>query len=173
MPAPGATAAESPAAPAALPPFQAFLEQHRSAVLAFLVAAVGPGEADDCFQETFLAALRAYPELRDGRNLRGWVLTIAHRKAIDAGRARARRPTPSPDPPDRGELDTRLEAVGGSGEAWRATAALPPRQRAAIAHRFAAGLPYREIGAVIGCSEAAARRSVHEGLEKLRRELGA
>ncbi|MGI8585098.1 MAG: RNA polymerase sigma factor, partial [Thermoleophilaceae bacterium] len=77
------------------PPFQAFLDEHRSAVLAFLLATVGPVEADDCFQETFLAALRAYPDLRDGRNLRGWVMTIAHRKAIDAVRARARRPVPS------------------------------------------------------------------------------
>ena len=44
-----------------LPPFQRLLEEHRVAVYRFLVAAVGPQEADDCFQETFLAAMRAYP----------------------------------------------------------------------------------------------------------------
>ena len=59
-----------------------------------LRGAVGRGDAEDCFQETFLAALRAYPKLRDGGNLRGWLLTIAHRKAIDHHRARGRRPVP-------------------------------------------------------------------------------
>jgi RNA polymerase sigma factor (sigma-70 family) len=158
--------------PPPLPPFQTFLDEHRSAVLGFLIATVGPNDADDCFQETFLAALRAYPDLRDGRNLRGWVLTIAHRKAIDAARARARRPTPSPEPPERGDPNSAIEGVAnGLGETWRAVAALPARQREAIAHRFMADLRYREIGEIIGCSEAAARRSVHEGLEKLRSEL--
>ena len=49
----------------------------------FLIASVGPVDADDCYQETWLAALRAYPRLRDASNLRSWILTIAHRKAID------------------------------------------------------------------------------------------
>ena len=151
------------------PPFQAFLDEHRSAVLAFLLATVGPVEADDCFQETFLAALRAYPDLRDGRNLRGWVMTIAHRKAIDAVRARARRPVPSDEVPEAAASHARIEgAENGLGDAWRAAAALPPRQRAAIAHRFLADLRYREIGQTLGCSEAAARRSVSDGLATLR-----
>ena len=160
--------------PPALPPFQTFLDEHRSAVLAFLIATLGPGEADDCFQETFIAALRAYPGLVDGRNLRGWILTIAHRKAIDAARARARRPRPSPELPDAGAPDSGIDGLAnGLSETWRAAAALPPRQRAAIAHRFVADLRYREIGQVMGCSEEAARRSVHEGLKKMRRELTA
>src|SRR5687768_7810499 len=82
------------AAPPGLPPFQTFLEEQRRIVYRFLLAAVGPADADDCFQETFLSALRAYPGLRDAGNLRSWVLTIATRKAIDAGRARSRRPVP-------------------------------------------------------------------------------
>src|SRR5881275_2066051 len=70
---------------AVLPPFQRFLEDHRDDVWRFLVAAVGRTDADDCFQETFMAAMRAYPRLRAGgpdHNLRAWVLTIAHRKAL-------------------------------------------------------------------------------------------
>lgn len=159
----------------ARPPFQAFLEEHRSAVLGFLLAMVGPGDADDCFQETFLAALRAYPELRNDRNLRSWVLTIAHRKAIDHIRSRSRSATPLPEAetPDRGARDPAIESIAnGRGEAWRAAAALPPKQRAAVAHRYVADLRYRQIAEIIGCSEAAARRSAHEGLEKLRKELG-
>jgi RNA polymerase sigma factor (sigma-70 family) len=156
-----------------LPPFQSVLDEHRGAVMAFLVAMVGPADADDCFQETFLAALRAYPRLSDARNLRGWVLTIAHRKAIDSLRATAHRPAPRAKLPDRGYADAGLaEAENGLGEAWRAVVALPPRQRAAVAHRFVADLRYREIGAILGCSEAAARRSVHDGLARIREEMG-
>src|SRR5881398_3174364 len=86
---------------AVLPPFQRFLEDHRDDVWRFLVAAVGRTDADDCFQETFLAAMRFYPRLRPDSNLRAWVLTIAHRKALDHFRARSRRPLPVADLPER------------------------------------------------------------------------
>src|SRR5450631_2498359 len=82
----------------ALPPFQRFLDSHREAVWRFLVSSVGRVEAEDCFQETFIAALRAYPRLRSDSNLRAWVLTIAHRKALDAHRGRARRAVPIAEP---------------------------------------------------------------------------
>ena len=68
-----------------LPPFQKLLDEHGSDVLGFLVASVGPHDAEDCFQETFIAALRAYPRLEHTHNLRSWLLTIAHRKAIELG----------------------------------------------------------------------------------------
>ena len=154
-------------------PFQAFLDQPRGPVLAYLRAMVGPADADDCFQETFIAAMRAYHRL-DGANPRAWVLTIARRKAIDHARARARRPQP------RADLDLDgLASAGGEddGQApdpaviWPAVAALPPKQREAVSLRFAADLRYREIGAAMGCSEQAARRSVHEGLKRLRSGL--
>jgi RNA polymerase sigma factor (sigma-70 family) len=150
----------------ALPPFQALLDRHADDVLGFLIAAVGPQEAEDCFQETFLAALRSYPRLGDDGNLRGWLLTIAHRKAIDHHRARGRRATPTGDAPEIAVEDRQP----GSG-VWAAVAGLPAKQRTAVALRFACDLPHREIAAAIGCSEEAARRSVHEGVKKLREEL--
>ena len=70
-----------------LPPFQRFVDEHRDEVWRFLVASAGRNEAEDCFQETFISALRAYPRLRADSNPRAWVLKIAHRKAIDAHRA--------------------------------------------------------------------------------------
>jgi RNA polymerase sigma factor (sigma-70 family) len=155
-------------AQAQLPPFQAFLEQHRGPVLGFLRAMVGPHDADDCFQETFLAALRAYPSA-DGRNLRAWVMTIARNKAIDHARARARRAAPVADPPELSVSDS-YDGLGG-GEVWARAAELANGQRAALALRFAADLPYRDIGAALGTSEAAARRRVHDGLETLREHL--
>ena len=149
-----------------LPPFQTFVEEHRGPVLGFLRTMVGAGDAEDCFQETFLAALRAYPRLGDARNLRGWLLTIAHHKAIDHHRANGRRPLPVAEVAEVGVVDP--EPVDGI---WTAVGALPPKQRAAVALRYACDLPHAEIAAALGCSPEAARRSLHEGMKRLRKEL--
>ena len=152
------------------PPFQAFLDENREVVWRYLLSAVGAGEAEDCFQETFISALRAYPRLREDSNMRAWVLTIAHRKALDAHRRRAHSAQPVAE---IDALDGRVSGPIGDGgsELWRAVGALPPRQRSAVALRFIADLAHREIAAAIGCSEEAARRSLHEGLAKLRTEV--
>jgi RNA polymerase sigma factor (sigma-70 family) len=148
-------------------PFHLFLDEHRTPVLAYLRAMVGPSDADDCFQETFMAALRNYETL-DGHSPRAWVMTIARNKAIDHHRASGRRPVPKgeelPDvpAPKRNEPDPEL---------WAEVAGLPDRQREAVGLRFTADLPYREIAAAMDTSEEAARRSVHEGLKKLRERI--
>jgi len=148
-------------------PFNAFLEEHRSPVLAFLRAMVGPVDADDCFQETFMSALRSYETL-DGGNPRAWVMTIARNKAIDHHRATGRRPVPKGDElpdvpaPRAPEPDSGL---------WSEVAALPDRQREALGLRFAADLRYREIAHAMNTTEEAARQSVHEGLKNLRRRI--
>jgi RNA polymerase sigma factor (sigma-70 family) len=155
-----------------LPPFQRFLDSHREVVWRFLLSTVGPVDAEDCFQETFVSALRAYPRLRADSNLRAWVLTIAHRKALDAHRGRARRAIPvaevaavderaAPSPPGRDQA------------LWDAVGELPARQRSAVVLRFVGDLPHSDIAAAIGCSEEAARRSLHEGLSKLRKVVPA
>jgi RNA polymerase sigma factor (sigma-70 family) len=151
------------------PPFQRLLDEHADSVLRFCAASVGPVDADDCFQETVLAALRAYPRLRHTDNLKGWLLTIAHNKVLDHHRARARRPVPVP------ELDAGPAPAGGSPdsrdeELWGAVQALPPKQRGAVLLRFVGDLSHREIGQALGSSEDAARRSVADGLAKLRKE---
>jgi RNA polymerase sigma factor (sigma-70 family) len=154
------------------PPFQRFLDTHRDAVWRFLVSSVGASEAEDCFQETFIAALRAYPRLRADSNLRAWVLTIAHRKSLDAHRARARRALPVEDV---AALDGRGATSPPAPDAalWSAVEELPARQRSAVMLRYVADLPHRDIAAAIGCSEEAARRSLHEGLLKLRKVVSA
>lgn len=150
-----------------LPPFQAFLDEHRAPVLSFLRSMVGPDDADDCFQETFIAAMRAYDRL-DGRHPRAWVMTIARRKAIDHHRARARRPEPRDELPE--QVSPRANPGTGSSDAglWEAVGQLPPKQRAAVALRYAGDLSYADVASALECSEAAARRSVHEGLKRLR-----
>ena len=149
-----------------LPPFQRVFDEHASAVLSFLFGAVGASEAEDCFQETMLSALRAYPRLADASNLRGWLFTIARRKAIDAHRAMARRPLPIADP-DPGVADHR----GGLDESlWEEVRRLPLKQRRAVVLRFAGDRSYSEIAAAMSTTQDSARQSVHEGLKKLRRE---
>jgi RNA polymerase sigma factor (sigma-70 family) len=153
---------------AGIPPFQEFLEAHRFAVYRFLVATVGPNEADDCFQETFLAALRAYPNLKHGDNLRAWVLAIATRKAIDAGRAKSRRPRPVPDVAEVVELYADNPDPLMQGPVWEALRRLPPRQRVALIHRVLLDRPYAELAAAMGSTVDAARANVYQALRKLR-----
>lgn len=159
---------------AVLPPFQRFLDAHRQDVLRFLVAAVGRADADDAFQETFIAALRAYPRLRADSDLRAWVLTIAHRKALDVHRARRRRPLPLADPFAGAGAPEPAEGGAGPGDGrhWERVRALPARQRAVLTLRYAADLTHAEIGAVLGCTEQAARRAAADGLRTLREERG-
>jgi RNA polymerase sigma factor (sigma-70 family) len=151
------------------PPFQRFLDAHRDDVWRFLVASVGRDAADDVFQETFLAALRAYPRMRPD-NPRSWVLTIAHRKALDHFRARKRRAVPVGDLPEVAAPDGPEPRDDGVGERVHA---LPPKQRAAVLLRFAGDLTHAEVAVAMGTSEEAARRNAFEGLRKLRQEMTA
>ena len=143
-----------------LPPFQTLLDAHGRDVHRFLLATVGHGDADDCYQETWLAALRAYPRLRDASNLRSWILTVAHHKG---------QPVAVADVPDRAQ-SLPDPAVENQSDLWTHVRNLPAKQRTAVALRFIADAGYADISAVMGTSEEAARRNVHEGLKRLRME---
>ena len=134
-------------------------------MLAFLRSMVGHNDADDVFQETFIAALRSYEHM-DGRYPRAWVMTIARRKAIDSHRARKRRPEPRAELPQLATTDERADDA-----IWSAVGELPEGQRAAVALRYAADLAYAEIAAALEVSEEAARRRVADGLKNLRAKI--
>ena len=151
-----------------LPPFQTLLDSYASDVHRFLVACVGRDAADDCYQETWISALRAYPRLRHADNLRGWLLTIAHRKAVDHGRSRQRAAWPAAELPEIPSGEPTSQALGDS--VWPAVAALPAKQRQAVALRYALDADYATVAATMGTTEEAARRNVHEGLKRLRKE---
>jgi RNA polymerase sigma factor (sigma-70 family) len=147
-------------------PFEAVVARHGATVLRVVRAVVGHADADDAWSATFLAALKAYPQLPKDANVEAWLVTIAHRKAIDITRATSRRAVPVadvPDSPARERADTRdldLDAALG---------ALPPKQRQAVAYHYLVGLPYSEIAAIVGSSVAAARRAAADGIATLRR----
>ena len=150
-----------------LPPFQALLQEHRADVYRFLVATAGRSDADDVFQETWIAALRAYPKLRSGDNLRAWLFRIAQNKSIDAHRARGRRAVPVAAVPESASAPPEPE----DESLWGRVRELPAKQRTAVFCRSVLGMPYDELAALLESSEEAARRNVHEGLKRLREEL--
>lgn len=148
-------------------PFERAVTEHGGAVLRVCRAVLGPHtDADDAWSETFLAALRAWPTLAPDANVRAWLVTIAHRKAIDIVRARARRALPTdalPEGtsplgvPDRADHDL-----------WDAVRSLPQKQRQALAYHYLGGLPYRDIAELIGGTADAARRAASDGIKNLR-----
>ena len=148
-------------------PFEEIVEEHGAVVMRVCRALLGPHDAEDAWSETFLSAMRAYPDLRPRSNVRAWLITIAHRKAIDQTRKSSRAPRPTGDLP---ELPTAVGAPGpGDDDLRAALEALPPKQRGAVIYRYLADLPYGEVGALLESSEAAARRSAADGIANLRK----
>lgn len=147
-------------------PFEVVVAEHGAAVLRVCRAVLGPGDADDAWSETFLAALKAYPELPADANIQAWLVTIAHRKAIDVTRAAGRRAVPVAEVP---ESPSGQQEDGRDPDLAAALAALPRKQRAAVAYHYLAGLPYQDVAAVIGGSTDAARRSAADGIARLRK----
>jgi RNA polymerase sigma factor (sigma-70 family) len=139
--------------------------EHGPTVLRVVRAVLGPADADDAWSETFLAALRAYPELPDGANVEAWLVTIARHKALDQIRARRRRALPVADLPE-----TATDGhPPGDEDLWRALRTLTTRQREAIAYHHLVGLPYAEVAALVGGTPEAARRAAADGIAALRR----
>ena len=154
-------------------PFERAVTEHGPVVLRVCRATLGPADADDAWSETFLAALRAWPDLPDDANVRGWLITIAHRKAIDVHRAAARRPLPVDELPEpRGASGIAMASPEESlpdDALWQSLADLPPKQRQCVAYHHVAGLPHAEVAAIVGGTEAAARRAAADGIAALRR----
>ena len=158
------------------PPFERVVSVHGSTVLRVCRAILGPADADDAWSETFLSALKAYPDLPADANVEAWLVTIAHRKAIDVTRAAARRAIPvaeTPDPPP-GTAADRGPDTGGAGlvaddDLAEAITRLPAKQKQAVAYHYLAGLPYADVAAILGGSAEAARRAAADGVATLRR----
>jgi RNA polymerase sigma factor (sigma-70 family) len=150
-------------------PFEQLVSQHGPPVLRVCRAVLGPVDADDAWSETFLAALQAYPQLPADANVEAWLVTIAHRKAIDIIRRTSRAAVPVADVP--------AVAAGASPDARdldlpRSLARLPERQRFAVAYHYLGGLPYAEVAAIIGGTAEAARRAASDGIANLRKAQG-
>jgi RNA polymerase sigma factor (sigma-70 family) len=146
--------------------FETVVADHGPTVLRVCLAVLGPSEADDAWSETFLSAMKAYPDLPEDANVEAWLVTIAHRKAIDVTRAAARRAIPVGELPETGAApgaDARdLDLV-------EVMVQLPPKQKQAVAYHYLAGLPYIDVAAILGGTADAARRASADGIATLRR----
>jgi RNA polymerase sigma factor (sigma-70 family) len=149
------------------PPFETIVAAYGPTVLRVCRAVLGPAAAEDAWADTFLSALQAYPDLRPGSNVEAWLVTIAHRKALDHVRSQARRPAPTEHIPEAASRD----GVPGGWESdlWAALRDLPLKQRQAVAYHHLAGLPYAEVARILGGSAAAARRAAADGIAALRK----
>lgn len=135
-------------------------------------AVLGTGaDADDAWADTFQSALSAWPDLAEGTNVEAWLVRVALRKAIDITRARARHAVPTDELPER--CSSHGNPGGDEYGVWRAVAALPNRQRLAIAYHYLGGLTHAETAEVIGGSTDAARRAVADGIKSLRQTYHA
>lgn len=147
-------------------PFERVVAEHGETVLRVCRVVVGPVDADDAWSDTFLAALRAFPDLPEDANVQAWLVTIAHRKAIDIVRKRREDRLPLDD------LIERPSPIGVPGttadDLWDAVEALPLKQRQAVAYHYLAGLPYAEIADLIGGTSESARRAASDGIKTLR-----
>lgn len=161
-------------------PFEGVVRAHGSTVLRVCRALAGPHDADDAWSETFLSALRAWPDLPEDANVAGWLVTIARNKCLDLHRSTARRADPVADLPT---LPVRGPVVGGVGAAamsadpseqlpdeplWAALAALSPRQRECVTLHHVAGMRHTEVAVLLDISPAAARRASADGIAALR-----
>ena len=147
-------------------PFEKVVEEHGGTVLRVCRVLLASHDADDAWSETFLSAMRAYPDLSDTANVEAWLVTIAHRKAIDVLRSRRRQPVPVEA---LTEEPTSLGIPGADDGLWQAVRALPDKQRQAVAYHYVAGLPYAEIAQIIGGTTDAARRAAADGIRNLRK----
>jgi RNA polymerase sigma factor (sigma-70 family) len=145
-------------------PFERVVATHGATVLRVCRAVVGPVDADDAWSETFSSALKAYPELPPDANVEAWLVTIAHRKAIDVVRTAARRAVPT-----RTLTDEHAQIDDGTHiDVATALAQLPPKQKQAVAYHYLVGLPYAEVAEILGGTTDAARRAAADGIANLR-----
>jgi RNA polymerase sigma-70 factor (ECF subfamily) len=151
--------------------FAAIYERHRTPVYRYLRARTATdADAQDLTATTFESAMAAIHRFEPaGGGMIAWLLRIARNAHSDALRHQRRRGTgvaheaaePAVDPAD--DAVVLRSMVEG----------LPPPQRDAVQLRFAAGLTAREIGGVLGISEAAAQKQVERGLRSLKEAYGA
>ena len=141
-----------------------------SSLLAYLRRFVGPDEAEDVLQRTFLDAWRSAGKYRSGERFSSWLFTIAHRRAVDT--LRTRRHTVV-------DVDTMRELVGEDGretveryadaaEVRAGLEQLPDHEREVLLLAYFAGLSQREIAARLDVPLGTVKARAARGTRRLR-----
>jgi RNA polymerase sigma factor (sigma-70 family) len=150
--------------------FNLLVDRHQQAIRTFLRGITSWDDADDMAQETFLAVWTHARSYRGG-NVRGWLFSIAWRKAKGAQRSWFRRrrrdsdyhgsPTPTRDISAEDRLAIR-----------QALATLPLTQRAAVVLSFGCGLSHAEAAETLGVPLGTVKSHILRGRDRLRVALG-
>jgi RNA polymerase sigma factor (sigma-70 family) len=153
-------------------PFEEVITEHGATVMRVCRSMLAAADAEDAWVDTFVSAMRAYPDLAPDSNVRGWLVTIAHNRAIDHLRAAGRRPIPTDRLPDRTGASSVVNDLAEPHDGLRAALeTLAPKQRSAVVYRYLGDLSYAAIAELMGTSQAAARRNASDGIAALRHEL--
>lgn len=159
------------------------VEKYRGPLYGYILrSAAGKADADECYQETWLRALRGLGRF-DREHFGAWLFRIARNWLIDEGRRK--KPDVSLDAESAGEggtLAERIESPEAAPDAESARAelgrriraaaeGLPEEQREVFWLRMDAGLSFKDIAAAQGCSLNTALARMRYALEKMRRSL--
>ncbi len=147
---------------------------HRDEIFAYLWRLIPGDQAEDCLQETFLRAFRAYKRTAPDSNYRAWLYKIATNVARTVHTRRQREMTRELNRPVASEGRTLLDSVIFTEDlkvVLQAVEALPYKQRSALMMRKYQEMDYKDIGAALECSSATARAHVYQALKKLRVRL--
>ena len=167
-----------------VPPFQAFLEANRAPVYRFLVVAVGPQDADDVFQETFLRVHRARATYLPGTTPMYWAFAIARSIHLDLMRYRRRRPEQVGSEQDAAEdhslqTDDRYNPEADVRAHHLAQVVTLELQKMSEKNRVAyillreEELSVKEAADVLGTTPAVVKQRAHRAYEQLRAAIGA
>lgn len=151
--------------------FEAFIYATYSRLVAAVILIVHDrATAEDIVQETFAKAYLGWPKLWPDGSPAAWSYRVATNLSISWRRrlgresraiSRMGRPASTPGPEEL--IDPDLE---------RAVAALPPRQRQAVALHYVLGLPLQEVAQTMKCKLGTAKSMLHAARGRLRKELG-
>jgi len=140
------------------------------------VRGLGVPEAEDTVSEVFVSMVRGIPTFRgDESDFRRWLFTIAHRRAVDAHRKRARRPEDPTDPtalPDVATSDDLGDDVTerlSAGSAGAALDELTVDQRAVILLRVVADLSVADAAEILDKQPGAIKTLQRRAIASLRR----
>lgn len=145
------------------------VETHQDLVFGVAYKVLGdPCEAEDAAQEAFLRMFRALPGYRGECAFATWLFRIATSAAVDQGRRR-RRSSPGAADPTAGlprlaaGPEVAVEQTERCHEVLRAMAELRPALRGPLVLREVYGLPYEEIGVLLGRRLGTVKAAVHRG----------
>ena len=133
--------------------------------------------AADVAQDAFLKAFGGLEGFRGDASFKTWLLTIAANEARGILRKASRRKelaleTAGPVPSREEAVDETVEKAEEVARIKGFLDQLPEKQKQAVSLRIFEDLSFREIGAIIGSSEGAARVNYHHGVKRLREMLG-